>query len=735
MPKRILTALVLILIAAPALSDEFRIEQLPAREYGKKLPTIQLTTPGDATWMSAKPLWKGNNDTISAKLWMATTANALLFRVEVQDPIHNNDYQKRYLWRGDCIYLSIDARDDTAPSALINKIYGTDDAVYCFALCKDGPVASTVKHGQPLKLRKYPSKMIQSILRDEKKKTTTYNITIPFNEIGTAMGQSDSLAIACNVAHKDANGKDLIWGIINSNSNGSTVRKLHQIALPHLPGNFATISPKTTRLQHNKDHGQIVVAVQESTDATIVASFANHVKKINIPASAGLKRYTVTIPSSLVSAKDNTVNVKVISATGTMIAEQTISLLNPDVMMDRFTRRIKLLLSQQPHELAEIHLKSTLLLARASYNQLEIETRSDPHRSEIFMNTIERITKFMPDKKFDFAGHASKALPLVFAYISERDRSLQFYSLQLPYNWSPEKKYPLTVYLHGRGPSHPLEGLLTSFDNSHMDSLYRYVPIDEKNIPPSHRGFVLAPWARGNSGFQEAGETDVWESIKLVKKRFKIDSDRQYLTGFSMGGLGTWSLGARTPDMWAGININSAFFQWGDIQHDYLMDNITGLGVACWIGELEKGQVNCVNTFHKKLLARGIKSRLAIGPNLPHTLPYDHFQANVGYLMQFTRTTPDEFSFVCDTPKHAGRNGIKMRASDQINPNARPEFTCKIVGSTVKVNSKNTPGLTVDLTDTGLGIKGTAILFWNGKQIYKGTAKIISLGNGVPWWQ
>jgi len=36
-------------------------------------------------------------------------------------------------------------------------------------------------------------------------------------------------------------------------------------------------------------------------------------------------------------------------------------------------------------------------------------------------------------------------------------------------------------------------------------------------------------------------------------KEFKVDAKRQYLTGLSMGGYGTWSIAPTTPTRWAAI--------------------------------------------------------------------------------------------------------------------------------------------------------------------------------------
>lgn len=41
--------------------------------------------------------------------------------------------------------------------------------------------------------------------------------------------------------------------------------------------------------------------------------------------------------------------------------------------------------------------------------------------------------------------------------------------------------------------------------------------------------------------------------LALVRKEYKIDPDRIYLMGHSMGGIGTWTLGAKHPEIWAAL--------------------------------------------------------------------------------------------------------------------------------------------------------------------------------------
>jgi predicted peptidase len=41
--------------------------------------------------------------------------------------------------------------------------------------------------------------------------------------------------------------------------------------------------------------------------------------------------------------------------------------------------------------------------------------------------------------------------------------------------------------------------------------------------------------------------------LEIVKKDYNVDPDRIYLMGHSMGGGGTWHLGIKYPEIWAGL--------------------------------------------------------------------------------------------------------------------------------------------------------------------------------------
>ena len=66
---------------------------------------------------------------------------------------------------------------------------------------------------------------------------------------------------------------------------------------------------------------------------------------------------------------------------------------------------------------------------------------------------------------------------------------------------------------------------------------------------------IVAPTNRRPFGFnwEEWGRLDALEVLHEARKTFHTDTAQTYLTGHSMGGHGTWFLGATYPDKWAAI--------------------------------------------------------------------------------------------------------------------------------------------------------------------------------------
>jgi poly(3-hydroxybutyrate) depolymerase len=142
---------------------------------------------------------------------------------------------------------------------------------------------------------------------------------------------------------------------------------------------------------------------------------------------------------------------------------------------------------------------------------------------------------------------------LVKAYRADLDQTLQPYALDLPRGVPPAAGWPLLVSLHGAYSNHRLN-LRRVFGYSNRPGESDEEASRNEVAFPQVPMIVVAPFGRGEfMGFQGLGERDVFQVIADVERAYRVDPDRVYLTGLSMGGEGTWHIGLRHPDLFAAI--------------------------------------------------------------------------------------------------------------------------------------------------------------------------------------
>lgn len=117
------------------------------------------------------------------------------------------------------------------------------------------------------------------------------------------------------------------------------------------------------------------------------------------------------------------------------------------------------------------------------------------------------------------------------------------YLLQLPkdYNSNKSKNYPLILFLHGAGEK-----------GNNLKFLMRHgIPkIAEEN--EDFPFIAVSPQCPVSSNWNElTNELDELFNEILLNNR--IDLNRIYLTGISMGGFGTWDYATKHPDRFAAI--------------------------------------------------------------------------------------------------------------------------------------------------------------------------------------
>lgn len=109
------------------------------------------------------------------------------------------------------------------------------------------------------------------------------------------------------------------------------------------------------------------------------------------------------------------------------------------------------------------------------------------------------------------------------------------------YSYAPCKKHPLLVWLHGSGESCPGSSLDALNAKSSLNSPGYQIAQGTAytNHRPFLNGLILEPQTCGS---WNAANIDAM--IEYVKTKVRVDEDRIYVTGLSLGGGGTWAYAA-----------------------------------------------------------------------------------------------------------------------------------------------------------------------------------------------
>ena len=112
------------------------------------------------------------------------------------------------------------------------------------------------------------------------------------------------------------------------------------------------------------------------------------------------------------------------------------------------------------------------------------------------------------------------------------------YLLNVPKDYH-DKPYPLLIFLHGAGERG---------DDLELVKIHGPPKLIEagEELP-----FIVAS-PQVAIGEWWSPSTVIWV-IEDIKKRLKVDTDRIYLTGLSMGGYGTWETAIKYPNLFAAI--------------------------------------------------------------------------------------------------------------------------------------------------------------------------------------
>ena len=137
------------------------------------------------------------------------------------------------------------------------------------------------------------------------------------------------------------------------------------------------------------------------------------------------------------------------------------------------------------------------------------------------------------DHSIDCSKNFSQEFPCTGRFVGQ----LQPYTLYVPAKPVPRRGFGLTLLLHGLSANH----------NEFLDSRHG------RQLGDRGPGSIVAsPLGRGPDGFyQDIAEADTFEVWADVARRYRLDPAWAATSGYSMGGIGSYRLVYRWPDLFA----------------------------------------------------------------------------------------------------------------------------------------------------------------------------------------
>ncbi len=156
----------------------------------------------------------------------------------------------------------------------------------------------------------------------------------------------------------------------------------------------------------------------------------------------------------------------------------------------------------------------------------QVRATSKNTSEEVKENSSAQNTYFICNEEFEFAEFtASNAITLPYRYY-------------LPENYDVNKKYPVLMFLHSNG----IQG------NDNIQHMYLLDQLFASPESPVFESIVVAPQCPKSGWWSGEYNDAVIELFDHINKTYSTDLSRQYITGVSMGGSGTWDILDRYPD-------------------------------------------------------------------------------------------------------------------------------------------------------------------------------------------
>ncbi len=187
------------------------------------------------------------------------------------------------------------------------------------------------------------------------------------------------------------------------------------------------------------------------------------------------------------------------------------------------------------------------------------------------------------------------------------------YAVFVPPEYTPERAWPVILFLHGSGERGDDGFKQTQIGISTMIRRnYRRVP-----------AIVVMPQCRERQAWPGPMSEMALKCVEQTSRDYRLDPQRIYLTGLSLGGQGAWHLAAELPGRFAAVVPVCGFAEWGESTGvaEKLAGRLTDVPIWCYHGTADEAvPVEKTREMARLIKAGGGDIRYTEVPGGPHNV-------------------------------------------------------------------------------------------------------------------
>lgn len=199
---------------------------------------------------------------------------------------------------------------------------------------------------------------------------------------------------------------------------------------------------------------------------------------------------------------------------------------------------------------------------------LKPENTRDRHWDKKMIFELTSLTQYEHNLNNGLDPESNFVGGMLKAYVSRIDNGIQYYQLFVPKTYRKDHPLPLIVELPKFMTRHPSPLETYRFANARLFALFE-IMADTYNV------IILDAGCRtiDHTNMNTIDETDFWEALGDVRKRYSIDTTRLYLRGACLSCQEALKLAVKYPDTFAALSMVAPEFEPSPVKNMYLHQN------------------------------------------------------------------------------------------------------------------------------------------------------------------